>query len=285
MIPRPSLFLWKGGVDVSECFKSFTYDGKSTESVIETPLILATFDAVGSVVGLSRDVVKGGITITRPIPNEYGTTSNPATIEYCLIKQDFEPFSAEEQRTVEIWLTAPKFSTDLVIYDKDDQEVCTYCGLFTNTSWIPHSTGFSAVEFTFECNSAYPVKRYRKEYTVNSSGTITVNCESDELNEYIYPVLTISGRSGNSITITNLTDNGNAMTISGNGGSTMVFDCQHCIPTGTGGVISYSDLGWQDVGNIYWLRLIPGDNQIQVSGSATIGLEYSCPYKLVGGWL
>lgn len=271
---------------MSECFKSFTYDGKSTDSVINTPLILASFDGVGSVVGLSREISKGDTTITRPTPNEYGTMASLATIEYCLIKQDFEPFNTEEQREVEIWLTSPKFSTNLTVYDKDNQEVCTYCGLFTNTSWIPHSTGFSAVEFTFECNSAYPVKHFYKEYTINSSGIVTLDCESDELNEYIYPILTISGRSGSSsISITNLTDDGNTMTIGGNGITTIVFDCQHCIPKGSGGVISYSDLGWQDVGNIYWLRLIPGENQIQISGSATIGFEYDCPYKLVGGWL
>lgn len=267
---------------MSECFKSFTYDGKSTETVISVPIILASFDAVGSVTGLSRDVVKGNTTITRPVPNEYGTTASPLTIEYCLLKSDYEPFSAEEQRTIEIWLTAPKFSTDLVVYDMDDQEVCTYCGLFTNTSWIPHSTGYSAVQFTFECNSAYPIKRYSKEYTI-SSGTVTVNCESDELNEYTYPVVTISGRSG-TVTIKNLTDNGNTMTIGGSNG-TVVLDCQHCIPSGNGGTVSYSDLGWQDVGNIYWLRLLPGNNQLQLSGSGTIHLEYSCPYKLVGGWL
>lgn len=277
---------------MSECFKSFTYDGHSTESVISVPIILASFSSIDSVLGLSRDISKGGVTITRPVPNEYGTTSNPLTIEYCLIKSDFEPFSAEEQRTIETWLTAPKFSTDLIVYDTDDQEICTYCGLFTNTSWIPHSTGYSAIEFTFECNSAYPIKRYKKDYSITSSETITLNCESDELNEYIYPVLTVYERSETAtVTITNVTDNNNTMTIKALDRLMMTFDCKHCIPTDetNNGVISYADLGWNDVGNIYWLRLIPGDNEIIVSvnGNSTvdISIEYSCPYKLVGGWL
>ena len=169
---------------MSECFKSFTYDGQSTETVISpSKLMLVTFDGINSVVGVSRDIQKGGTTITRPVANEYGTVSNNATIEYCLIKDDFQPFNEQEQRTVERWLTSPKFSTDMVVYNTDDEEVCIYCGLFTNTSWIPHSNGYAGVEFTFECNSAYPYKQYTKEYTVTSPQIITLNCESDELNE------------------------------------------------------------------------------------------------------
>lgn len=292
---------------MSECFKSFTYDGKSTETIIDpSKLILVTFDGIDSVAGVSRDIQKGGTTITRPVANEYGTVANNAIIEYCLIKNNYEPFTEQEQRTVERWLTSPKFSTDMVVYDTNDEEVCIYCGLFTNTSWIPHSRGYAGVEFTFECNSAYPYKQYTKEYSITSSETITVNCESDELNEYIYPILTVEEKQETAfIDIKNVTDDNNTMSIRAYDRLKMVFDCQHCIPTDetTSGVVSYSDLGWEDVGNIYWLRLLPGDNEIQVTiyqketdgeGNVTktnidstvdVTISYRCPYKLVGGWL
>jgi len=67
----------------------------------------------------------------------------------------------------------------------------------------------------------------------------------------------------------------------------MVFDCAHCIPSDatTNGLISYADLGWTDVGNIYWLRLLHGINTLEVTGNANITIAYSCPYKKVGGWL
>lgn len=277
---------------MSGCFKYFTYDGKSTETIISTPLILASFNRVDSILGVSRDAQKGETTITRPIPNEYGIVANSATIEYCLMKNNFEPFTAEEQIDVERWLTSPKYSHDLVVYDADNNEICIYCGLFTNTSWIPHSKGYSAVEFTFECNSAYPSKKYIKEYSIDSSGSFILNCESDELNEYIYPILTIYERSETAtVTVTNVTDDENSMVIRAYDRLRMTFDCQHCIPKDTtnDGVISYADLGWEDVGNIYWLRLLPGDNEIQINvdGNSTVDitLEYRCPYKLVGGWL
>ena len=293
---------------VSECFKSFTYDGYSTENILpSSSLMLATFDGVSSLVGVSREISKGGITITRPTPNEYGTTSDHLSIEYCLIKSDFEPFSEEEQRLVERWLTAPKFSTDMVVYDTDNTEVCTYRGLFTNTSWIPHPRGYAGVQFTFECNTAYPFKKYKKDYTITQSQTITLNCESDELNEYVYPVLTVMETSETAyVRVINKTDNDNAMNIRALDRLKMTFDCKHCIPTDEtrSGVISYADLGWEDVGNIYWLRLLPGDNQIEIhvsnknvdeetgevtwediNSSAEISISYECPYKLVGGWL
>lgn len=287
---------------MSECFKSFTYDGFSTETILSKPLILATFDSVSSVLGLSREIQKGGTTITRPIANEYGTTSNNYSFEYCLLKSDFEPFTDEEQIKVERWLTSPKYSTDLVVYDAEDNEVCIYCGLFTNTSWIPHSKGYVAVNFTFECNSAYPFKQYTKTYSITSPITIILNCESDELNEYVYPILTIEEKRETAfIDIKNKTDNNNTMSIRAYDRLAMTFDCQHCIPTDERnvGIISYADLGWDDVGNIYWLRLLPGDNELEISiytkdgngqrtdieSVADISISYRCPYKLVGGWL
>lgn len=291
---------------MSECFKSFTYNGFSTKTILNKPLLLATFDRVSTILGLSRDIQKGGTTITRPIANEYGTVANNASIEYYLVKSDFKPFTDEEQIDIERWLTSPKYSTDLVMYDMEDNEVCIYCGLFTNTLWIPHSRGYAGVQFTFECNTAYPYKQYTKTYSITSSQTITVNCESDELNEYVYPILTVEEKQETAfIDIKNITDNGNTMSIRAYDRLKMTFDCQHCIPTDetTSGVVSYADLGWDDVGNIYWLRLLPGDNEIQVTiyqkqtdnegnetrtnieSTADITINYRCPYKLVGGWL
>ena len=65
------------------------------------------------------------------------------------------------------------------------------------------------------------------------------------------------------------------------------MDCQHCIlkDTSTSGIVNFSDLGWKDVDNIYWLRLLPGINELQVIGTANIEISYDSPYKKVGGWL
>ena len=67
----------------------------------------------------------------------------------------------------------------------------------------------------------------------------------------------------------------------------MIFDCLHCIPKDgtTSGIITYQDLGWDDVGNIYWPRLLPGRNTLRVEGNVQITIEFDYPYTRVGGWL
>ena len=52
----------------------FIYNGKSTKDIIlSTELILATFQSVDSVDGMTRDDVAGNSTIAHSIVNEYGT--------------------------------------------------------------------------------------------------------------------------------------------------------------------------------------------------------------------
>ena len=74
----------------------------------------------------------------------------------------------------------------------------------------------------------------------------------------------------------------------------MVFDCQKCMvreyKIGISividfDIIRYKDLGWGDVGNIYWFRLLPGRNSITLNGHVEAKLTYYTPYKKVGGWL
>ena len=96
----------------------FIYNGKSTKDIIlSTELILATFQSVDSVDGMTRDDVAGNSTIAHSIVNEYGTIYDNLKIEYGLIKKDKTPFTEAEQQIVEAWLTSPKLSQDIQIYD------------------------------------------------------------------------------------------------------------------------------------------------------------------------
>ena len=58
-------------------------------------------------------------------------------------------------------------------------------------------------------------------------------------------------------------------------GSSITYDSQ----------LSFEDAGWSDVGNIYWLRLIPGENVITVGSPCEITFNYDVIRKKVGGWL
>ena len=172
----------------------FTYNGHSTETILNTPLILVSSETPGSAIGAQRSKVEGEITISRPITNEYGVTGEPLSFTYSLMKKDFEIFSEEEQITIERWLTSPKLSSELLITDCNGDSY-SYFGLFTSTEWIRGNGGYMLCTFTFQVNGRHAFKRYTEvgsAATYNNGEIILINdsfnmdfiCYTDELEEY-----------------------------------------------------------------------------------------------------
>ena len=52
----------------------FLYNGKSTKNILSDEIMLATFNDGEIKIESKRESVTGDTTISRPIPNEYGTT-------------------------------------------------------------------------------------------------------------------------------------------------------------------------------------------------------------------
>lgn len=288
----------------------FEYCEQSTQTIIDTPLILVSAESLGNIVGSSRSKVEGNITISRPITNEYGTTHDPLSFTYSLIKSNYEPFTTEEQIVVERWLTSPKLSSELRITDCNN-EIYSYFGLFLNTEWIIGNGGFAICTFTFQVNGRHAFRYY--EFTGSALETIEggplasladefdiiINCETDELKEYIYPRIeyTPVDRGENaSVVITNTSDliDHNSIEVTTQRYSTIVIDSQHCILgeylQGTSSnyklnLIKYKDIGLADVGNIYWPRLLPGTNILHIEGHVDMKVSFYVPIKKVGGWL
>lgn len=278
--------------------KGFIYNGKSTESIIlSSRLFLATFDTLDSAPGITRESLKGETTVSRPIANDYGVTNTGLSFTYALIKEQGKPFTDDEQRIVERWLTSPKLDLPLKIIDEDEVVGLTYCGKFTSTEWKSCAGGWSGVDFTFEHNDAYPKKHYDFVYNIKGTQILDVECLSDELDEYVYPVINLEVKSDSQkISIKNLTDNSNTMTFTADPELAtskvprlpIKIDCRNCILSDatSGGVIRFKDIGWQDVGNIYWLRLLPGMNQLEISGGTVdLSISFDVPIKRVGGWM
>lgn len=267
----------------------FIYKNKSTETILSSSrLIIATFDEVNEVVGHERENVLGNNTLSRPIANEYGTLYNRVSFEYALIKENLEPFTDEEQKTVETWLSSPKYDSDIQLIDCYGYTNNIYTGKFINTRWLTSAGGWVGVAFIFECNSPYPHVHYEHNYTITDTRVITLNCKSDELEEYTYPTLTLFASNGaNTVLITNITDDDHSMSIDLPNRLNVVIDCHHCILSDgtTEGIVDFEDVGWADVGNIYWMRLLAGDNTITVNGNCQLKIEYDAVSKKVGGWL
>ena len=290
---------------------SFEYAGQSTETIISTPLILVSTESLGNITGSSRSKVEGNITISRPITNEYGTTHDPLSFTYSLMKQDFEPFTEQEQITVERWLTSPKLSSELLITDCD-YNVYSYFGLFLSTEWVIGCGGYIMCTFTFQVNGRHAYRYVQATASailpdpnsISSTGEedqfyLRINCETDELEEYVYPKFEVTalGRSYNSsVTIQGLNEdsNNNSISITTQKYSTIVIDSQHCrIGEYVQGInnrynvklFKFKEIGLDDVGNVYWPRLKPGMNEFFITGFVSVRASFRIPVKKVGGWL
>lgn len=273
----------------------FNYYGKSTNNIIsDCRLIIAAWDPITEVPGGQRETIIGSRTLTRPIANEYGTSYTPVSFSYSLIKEDMTPFSEEEQRTVEKWLTSPRYSDVLELIDCDGTSLRKYKGKFVRTSWLPTHGGYAGVNFTFECVAPYAFisQTVTKEFPdeeaeEEETGLWEIDIPSDETEEYIYPVILIHATEENTVTITNETDGDLQMIITTLPNRTIRIDCDKCLlsDSSISGVVNFDDIGWDDVGNIYWLRLQSGTNVLNVTGEATITLQYDIVDKRAGDWL
>lgn len=279
----------------------FIYNGKSTANILsKTELVLCSTDGgVSAIPGMTRSLMGGEPTISRPIVNEYGTITDHLEFTYSLIKADTTFFTYDEQIAIERWLTSPKFSSPIFITDCDGNIRYKYFGKFTMTQWYPIDDGFYAMDFTFSVNGSYAYEHHNVVATIPEDAPIDeedgspdwsfiVNCITDELEEWVYPKLTVhceDTEANASFSITNITDNNNVMKVTTDRHDEFFFDCQHCIISDESGKVNFKELGWDDVDNIYWLRFKAGNNEISVHGSPTITIDYDSPVKISGGWL
>lgn len=164
--------------------------------------------AVDSAQGMTRQRMSGDPTISRHQVNEYGTITDHLEFSYALMKADDTLFTLEEQIAVERWLTSPKFSSPLIVYDCEHNQRYKYNGLFTSTEWVVAGETYVAVSFTFSVNGSYPYETHLIEIprpvvqTVDAYGNsvwgFTCECVSDELEEWVYPRIQIDGITGGS---------------------------------------------------------------------------------------
>lgn len=177
----------------------------------------------------------GNPTLSRPVPNEYGTLDTPNEIEFTIIKCGLALFTRDEQIKIETWLTAPKFSIPLYFVPSGKKSITGptpyYYGVFTKTEWIPGGKGFYGVKLTFQPTTVYPfMKGSGKVGLKGSEMTKKISIPVVNPDEYIYPIITIKDNSSDfSIQNTSTGDNAMALTISSF--ANVEIDCKHCIIT------------------------------------------------------
>ena len=273
----------------------FTYNGHSSA---DFNLQIAGFSTTDTSVplGVGREVLRGSLNRFRAIPNFMGTSYQDVlsfTVSVCknLCVVDDEVFTEAEVNQILSWITAPNYPTLFHMYDEEPEVFKTYNYYAICNDVVPETNGEEIIGFTFSfmTNSPYV---WTDTNTVNITsvstyGTTTVTVNTAEPNMPIYPIVTITpdvsaqvGDDGRvSISIGNNRDNG-VMSLRLLKIKT-VIDCQRAMIYGpTGQLLTFEDLGLEDVGTIYWLKLYNGSNIIQHQGQAEIKIEYREPRKV-----
>ena len=265
----------------------FTYKNQSTKTILSVPLRLGFLSRQDRYRGLEREILQGDTTISRPVTNKYGTRyMDVFSPEFCMWKEDETPFTQAEQRTINAWFSSPKHDS-FIEFVNYNGETTLYRGIFTDVSTGVYLGGVMEMSVLLRCDSPYVWEKRTFNTTVSGSDTLTVMSDSDELEEFVYPLIRIMPHATETVSIKSVSDNGNIFTVDARASLPMMFDTKRCIVSdGTvNGIISYSDLGWRDVGNIYWPRLLPFNNTWEVTGNLDIEVEFYVPHKRLGDFI
>ena len=231
-------------------------------------------------------------------PNHFGVYySNTLTLNFLILK-DCDQFynqndyilTGEDINEVRAWLESPKMPTELYVTNNTNEESTYYYGIFTNISPFVISGDCYGFYLVFTCDSPYG---YSEEKTVTCSfessntATATFNNLSSEKDEYLKPVITVISDdvfgADETLSITNLSDNGNTMSINlPEDIETLIIDCEKkIIKDGNGNLIPINEIGLTtpvsseynfvsaDSFIFYWLSFVYGENQLSIELSQT----------------
>lgn len=277
----------------------FDYNGQSCKTILDVELLTVRFGSVDAKSGLERDVSRASFSTYNDMPLHLNTKySDVYKEDFSIIKSNGDIFTDDEIRKVNKWLSSPLRPKWFTGHSYYTTETINYQGLFDITSYEYDMKGVIGINVTFTANSPYSWSdEIVKTFYVNGSLDATIICDNDEANGYVYPVITITPTSGHTVeeaknlhvTIENISDT-NPTTSKVDyhvyEGLPLTIDCKRLTVTDLAdNVISSEDLGWSDVGYIYWLRFLDGENNIKITGDTKVEFRYREPRKKVGVWI
>ncbi len=271
--------------------KNFEFNGKSSS---DFGIMLAGFEEISSIpLGLDREINRGESNVYRPRQNHFGATyASPLEFELSVIKNIEEDqndmiFSRNDIRSIAAWLTSPLYP---ILFHMTDYEFDAYL-----EEPIDYYVTFSSIEnvvvngeivgltikATCDCPFGYS-QEFSKEIPANSG--ITITNTSDNYDGFIYPIIKINPTDNGQITISNDTEQ-KSITFKSKGANNAIFiDCQRLeIKDSIDSLIPLSDLGVSNPADIYFPRLLHGQNKISVKGNAKVTLTYR-EYRKVGAY-
>lgn len=265
---------------------------------------------------VTRNISRGEITPNRPEPNHYSVSySDTLVLNFFILRDDTICETQKDMRLtgddlhyLRAWLESPKKPTELIMPLNEDEMTVHYFGVFTSVQPYLFNDECYGLELTFTCNAPYGYSDEKiTTFNINSTSVavsgICLNL-SAEYENYLKPVIKITSvdtfGSGETLTITNETDNSNEMSLTmPEGLSGFIIDCEKRIVTDlSGNLLTLSDVGLNtpesssynfvsaSLYRFYWLSLAPNANKLTFTPSQTntIGKVYiSTKYIMKAG--
>ena len=187
-------------------------------------------------------------------------------------------------RIINAWLTSPQYPR-LLKFIGDDyfSEEIEFFATITEVS-TEHASLPYELTYTVTCDSQWGYTPLILCKTTSSSTLpreYSIQNNSDCWEDYVYPTIKVSPKSHGIITIKNKTDNGRTMKINALKSDDFYIDCRNLkIYDITKSIVSFEDLGIEDIDDIYWPRLAYGENIFEFTGDATFEISYREPRKV-----
>ncbi len=251
--------------------------------------------------GLNREILKGTTNMYRNQAVHYGTVyTNVITLPLFIIKfncdYDDTQISLFELRKLQSWLTSSRLPQSLYIVNKEGIMI-EYHGIFTEIS--PYSyNGLNGINLKFTCDSpfVYDTKIVKIQADEAKKGiNKRMFCDTDEMEEYIYPFIQFYPNSTGRITFKNNNDNGYSMNLKiPQVYKEVIIDCKLKRIVADNNPLTLSDVEWNteqinDFNNVntgiykmHWFRLLPGRNFVDISGDGNFIITYKNLLKLGG---
>lgn len=201
-----------------------------------------------------------------------------------IIPNDSDYLTSNNIRIINAWLTSPQYPR-LLKFIGDDyfSEEIEFFATITEVS-TEHASLLYELTYTVTCDSQWGYTPLILCKTTSSS-TLTreysIQNNSDCWEDYVYPTIKVSPKSHGIITIKNKTDNNRTMKINALKSDDFYIDCRNLkIYDITKSIVSFEDLGIEDIDDIYWPRLAYGENIFEFTGDATFEISYREPRKV-----
>lgn len=201
-----------------------------------------------------------------------------------IIPNDSDYLTSNNIRIINAWLTSPQYPRLLkFIGDNYFSEEIEFFATITEVS-TEHTSLPYELTYTVTCDSQWGYTPLILCKTTSSS-TLTreysIQNNSDCWEDYVYPTIKVSPKSHGIITIKNKTDNDRTMKINALKSDDFYIDCRNLkIYDITKSIVSFEDLGIEDIDDIYWPRLAYGENIFEFTGDATFEISYREPRKV-----